>query len=172
MIHIYYGNGKGKSTAAAGLALRALGHGFSVLMFKFLKNRGGSGEDRFLEKFRKAKIVYAAAPVPLFLSGRDAKAREKARVSQVRLFGRILPYLEKKYRVVVLDEVLDLVRPGWIGVRDLIRLVQKVPSGTELVLTGHYADPLLLRSADLVTEMKKVKHYYDKGRAARKGIEF
>jgi cob(I)alamin adenosyltransferase len=172
MVHIYYGDGKGKTSAALGLVLRASSRKLPVLIIRFLKNPGVTGEDELLSKFMIADLVYPSAPTPLFPGKSGKDAGKKAFEAQVNLFRSIPDLVKKKNKVVILDEALDLVRLKLIRSRDLTDLFKKIGPGREIVATGHYMDRELERAADLVTEMKKVKHYFDRNLKARKGVEY
>ncbi len=144
-VHIYMGNGKGKTTAALGLALRAIGNGLKVIMYQFLKNRE-CGEHRI--KLNNFKIV---------------------RVNEFRVH-EILKEIES-YDIVIFDEILYAINKGVIRLEDVIKFINEKPKNVEIILTGRNAPKELIELADLVTEMRKIKHYFDKGIKARTGIE-
>lgn len=174
LISIYWGEGKGKTTAALGLALRALGHGFRVHLIQFFK--GGSkagfqeyGElialrrfDRFsVEQFGVSDWIIGR-PTPEQLGvGRRALAASREAISS------------GEYDLVILDEILYAVSLGVLSVEDILQLLRQKAPKTEVVLTGsHVRLPELEAVADLVTEVRKVKHPYDRGIKARRGIEY
>ena len=168
-VQVYTGNGKGKTTAALGLALRAAGQGLKVEIVQFLKGWPDYGE---------LKGVGMLAPyVALHQSGRDAFVLPNApEAEDVRLArqGWALAMeivLGRKADVVILDEINCAVDFGLIPEQELLDLVRRKPDGMELVLTGRNARPALIAAADLVTEMREVKHYYAQGVDARAGIE-
>ncbi|MDD5066493.1 MAG: cob(I)yrinic acid a,c-diamide adenosyltransferase [bacterium] len=172
MIQIYFGNGKGKTTAAIGQAVRFASYGFPVLMIKFLKRPNTSGEDRLLKKWKLIRIVHSSFPCPLSIGHLSRETRKKVFQSQRDLFFSLPRFLERPYRMIVLDEILDLVKPGIIRTEELVSGLRNAASQTEIILTGHYLNPRIKAQADLVTKMEKIKHYFNKGVKARKGIEF
>lgn len=167
MIQVYTGNGKGKTTAALGLALRAAGAGLRVYIAQFIKGRCYS-ELKALEKIKKIKIEQF---------GRSCFIKRKPRPQDIKLAQRGLEKIkeilaQKFYQVIILDEINVALKLRLLKLKDVIELLKKCPRNLELVLTGRYAHPQILNSADLVSEIKEVKHYFKKGIKARKGIEF
>jgi cob(I)alamin adenosyltransferase len=166
-IHVYTGDGKGKTTAALGLALRAAGAGFQVFIAQFMK-RGDYSEIKALERFGDL-IAIEQYGLGRFIRGYPdpediAAARQGLeRVREIFSVGRC--------QVVILDEANVASACGLFSPVDLLDLVNAKPDGVEVVLTGRNAAPEILARADLVTEMKMVKHYYQQGVAARTGIE-
>ncbi|MEE0858975.1 MAG: cob(I)yrinic acid a,c-diamide adenosyltransferase [Acutalibacteraceae bacterium] len=169
MVHIYYGDGKGKTTAAVGLAIRASGNGNSVLFTQFLKG-DISGERRILECIptvtmpklpEKVRFVFDLTP--------EEHAEYKERV--VKLFNYIKENINK-FDMIIADEIFSAVDVGFISLSDINELVTNCPKETELVLTGHNLDKSILVHADYATYMSKIKHPYDSGLKARQGIEF
>ena len=168
MIHIYTGNGKGKTTAALGLALRAVGAGKKVLMVQFLKD-GSSSELKAIRRIKNFEVKVFGKKG--FISKNNLTKKDFNLASQG--FNFIQKAIEsKKYDLIILDEINLMINFGLIKVEDLIKLIKKTPSKTELILTGRHASKKLIHLADLVTEMKETKHYFKKGLKARKGIEF
>lgn len=167
-VQIYTGEGKGKTTAAFGLALRTLGHGGSVFVVQFMK-KGKTGELRALSAFGdRIKITQTGPAGFLNDDNRDSFVLSAKRgLSDLK---RAL--LSGEYGLVIADELAVAVGLGLIPVEDVLELIRNKPSGPELVITGRYAPQELLDAADLVTEMREIKHYYKKGVRARKGIEF
>lgn len=166
-VQVYTGHGKGKTTAAFGLALRAAGAGLRVFIGQFIKKRKCS-EHAAVERFGDLLRVrqYGRG----FIMGRkpspaDARA---AREGYEEIKGVLL---SKDYDVVIMDEANVAVHYGLITVEDLLELISLRPRSVELVITGRYADPKVVKAADLVTEMREVKHYREKGVEARRGIE-
>lgn len=165
---VYTGNGKGKTTAAFGLALRAIGAGKKVFFAQFVKGKTYA-EIEAVKKFLPNFIIkqyglgcfIVNKPTP-----RDIEAAQKGlkEVTQIIESGY--------YDVVVLDEATIALYYNLFTIEDLLETIHKKPSPTELIITGRYAPPEVLDIADLVTEMKEVKHYYQKGVEAREGIEF
>lgn len=165
-IQIYTGNGKGKTTAALGLALRALGAGMRVFIGQFMKC-GEYSELRALRKFEPAVTVrqYGMPWLVRHPGEEDIAAARKglAESGDAAASG--------EYGLVILDEVCTAIRFGILPLEDVLALTAGRHGGTELVLTGRDAPDALVERADLVTEMREVKHYYHAGIPARKGIE-
>ena len=166
-VHLYTGNGKGKTTAALGLALRAAGAGLRVLIIQFVKGRSYS-EHKALEKLADSITVRKC--------GRSCFIRGKPGPADVRAARRGLEEARSavsagEYDIVILDEATVATHLNLFPTSDLVRLIDEKQSRVELVITGRYADPALLEKADLVTEMREVKHYYRSGVSARKGVE-
>ena len=170
LVHIYTGDGKGKTTAALGLSLRALGRGFKVCFIQFLKGRMKLGDGAFLALKRIRSFEYASYGTGKFVVGKPTR-RDFQEAS--RAFERAKDAIMKgKYEVVVLDEITHAVNLGLIDVDEVIELIQRKPSMVEVVLTGRAADQRLIDIADLVTEMREVKHPFSHRVEAREGIEF
>ena len=166
LVHIYTGNGKGKTTAAIGLAVRAAGRNLKVAFIQFIKGVQ-SGELIFMDKYKAFDIIQTGA------GNYRSKSKEKLR-NEAR---ETLSYAEKvitgdEYDLVVLDEICVALHEGMISVEQVLDLLDKKPQRLELVLTGRNAPQELIERADLVTEMRMVKHPFNEGIAARPGIEF
>ena len=167
--HVYTGSGKGKTTAALGLALRAVGRGLRVIVIQFLKGPEGSGEfkaaDKLAPELRIQPIGRAGvlSPSDLTPADGDLAARALERAMEVTT--------DSKWDVVILDEILTACSLGLVKVGDILGIMGARPEGVELVLTGRGAPGEVVERADLVTEMKEVKHYFRKGVAGRSGIE-
>jgi len=168
-LQVYTGNGKGKTTAALGLALRAAGHGMKTFIVQFLKGQP-SGEIMAvrrleplvrIEQFGRQGFIRVG-------EGPDDADVERAR----RGLRRVAEILESgEYRIVVLDEVNTAVHFKLLTETEVLEVVDRRPPDVEMVLTGRYAPPAFLEKADLVTEMKSLKHYFEAGVRARTGIE-
>jgi len=167
-VHVYTGNGKGKTTAAFGLALRAANAGFCVYICQFLKGRATSECETLnflpgnitLKQCGHSRFVDSTAPQK---SDRDL-AGFALRESRAALTSGL-------YDMIILDEINVATLFQLIDVQDVLNLIAEKPPHTELVLTGLGASPELIKVADLVTDMREVKHYYHDGVMARKGIE-
>jgi len=167
-IQVYTGNGKGKSTAAFGLAMRAAGAGLRVFIAQFMK-AGNYSEIKAMSRFKtlvKVKQFGAGRFIRGKPSAHDLMAAKKGLDEVRRVF------LGRKADVVIMDEINVAIAAGVVPLKDLFTLLDLRPDGVELVLTGRRAAPALISKADLVTEMKEIKHYYSKGIKARRGIEF
>ncbi|MDI7260041.1 MAG: cob(I)yrinic acid a,c-diamide adenosyltransferase [Thermodesulfobacteriota bacterium] len=169
LIQVYTGNGKGKTTAALGLALRAVGHGLKVLIIQFMKGTLKYGE---LESAQNLAPYLTIKPF-----GREtfvSKATPDAIDIQLAQEGFSLAKKaieSSEYDIVILDEINIAIDYELIPLSDLLHLLDSKPDTVELVLTGRNARPEIMEKADLVTEMVERKHYYKKGTKARKGIE-
>lgn len=166
-VHVYTGNGKGKTTAALGLALRALGHGMRVYIAQFLKGMD-YGELHSLRFFPNVTLERFGRPK--FVHGKPDEEDMKLALHGLNRCREAISSGE--YDVVILDEANIAVHLGLFSVQDLLDVISKRHERTEVILTGRYAPKELIDAADLVTEMVEVKHYYTKGVQARKGIEF
>lgn len=166
-VQVYTGDGKGKTTAALGLALRAVGAGLRVFIAQFLKGMKYS-ELSSLEKV-SGQITLRQYGTECFIHGRPGE--EDFRLTRLGLKESREAMLSGKYQMVILDEANIAVHFGLLKVEDLVELIAIKPEGLELVITGRYARPEILEKADLVTEMKEIKHYYASGVQAREGIE-
>jgi cob(I)alamin adenosyltransferase len=166
LIQIYTGEGKGKTTAALGLALRAAGRGMRVCFIQFCKGET-SGEHLFVSKFPAFDILRPSESNCF----RTPDAQLQAEASQTLLLAEE-KMLSGKYDLLVLDEINIAVWRGFISIQQVLDLLDKKPASLELVLTGRYAPEELIQRADLVTEMKLIKHNFQQGIPARKGIEF
>lgn len=166
-IQVYTGSGKGKTTAALGLALRAVGAGLRVYIAQFIKVRRCS-EHLFLERFND-QITIRQFGRGFFLKRKPNKGDIQAAQDGLRELQAIIR--SKEYDVVILDEANVAVRYNLLSLNDLLGLMDLKPASTELIITGRYADDKVLEKADLVTEMRAIKHYREKGVKARRGIE-
>ena len=204
MIHIYCGDGKGKSTAAAGLALRCAGYGNNVLFVRFFKN-DCSGE---LKGLRMMPEIELLSPRKSFGFYWNLSEQEKAELKQVcrdcleevewRISRKVGEKPEEKgadrqlceedhwiftketknaegngaYKMLVLDEIMAVMKYEIITVEEMLEFLKRLPENMEVVMTGRNPDLRLVEAADYVSEIRKIKHPYDKGVTARKGIEF
>lgn len=166
-VQVYTGKGKGKTTAALGLAFRAAGAGLSVFIGQFVKRRRCS-EHRVLEQFGDSITIKQYGKG--FILGRRPRPSDiKAAHDGLTELRSIIQ--SGDYDVVILDEANVATHYNLISVDDLLALITSKAKKTELVITGRYADKRIIRAADLVTEMKAIKHYSEKGVKARSGIE-
>lgn len=168
-IQVYTGNGKGKTTAALGLALRAAGRGLKVCMIQFMKGGGPYGEHLAAEMLKPYLTI-----IPTGREGwvkRDNPDPEDVRLAREALRMGREALTGGEYDLVILDEVNGAVSFGLLDVNELLDLMRLKPASVELVLTGRNAHERVMEAADLVTEMREVKHYYKTGVASRIGIE-
>ena len=169
MIHLYYGEGKGKTTAAVGLAVRAAGAGKRVLLTQFFKN-GHSSEIKALSAIDGVEIM-----LPQEYRGRYKNMNEEERSAvndSYHVFLRAFIEKATEYDAVILDEAVSAYLYGMLEPDDLLRFLKDEGQNREIVLTGRAPLPELLALADYATEMRKEKHPFDQGVKARKGIEF
>jgi len=167
-IHVYTGPGKGKTTAALGLGLRAAGAGLKVHMMQFMKGR----------RYSELEAIENLANFTFSQHGRDEfVSKENPEQVDIDLaqegFAQAKDIIKNsKYDLVILDELNVVVDYNLVKLDDVIRLIEQKPEKLELVLTGRDAHPEIIKSADLVTEMLEIKHPYQQGVTARKGIDF
>jgi len=167
MIQVYTGNGKGKTTAAFGLALRAAGAGQKVYICQFCKGKDYC-EHESLKKIKNIKVEQYGATCFI----RRAPSKNDIKLAQAGLAAAKNAIHANYYKLVVLDEINVALKLKLISLKDLLSLIKETPKRIELVLTGRSAHPEILKIADLVSEIKEVKHYFKQGIKARQGIEF
>ncbi|MFW6113996.1 MAG: cob(I)yrinic acid a,c-diamide adenosyltransferase [Actinomycetota bacterium] len=169
MIQVYTGSGKGKTTAALGQALRALGHGARVYMIQFMKGR------------TYGELLAAESCLPDFsivMSGRDEFVKKgapddidlKMATEGLKLARKVVT--EGEYDMLILDEINVAVDYGLLDLEGVLDFLRSCPEDMEVVCTGRYAAPEIIEMADMVSEVKEIKHHYQKGVAMRKGIEY
>ena len=171
LVQIYTGDGKGKTTAAAGLALRAAGRGLRVVFIQFLKS-SDSGEVMLIEKSIPEIQVKRFCSQSKFIWNMNDDEREILKSETRDGYDEALNIaVEGECDILILDEIFGSCRNGFITVGEILGLIQKKSSGVELVLTGRDAPVEIIEASDLVTEMKNIKHPYDAGIQSRDGIE-
>ena len=170
LVHIYEGNGKGKTTAGVGLAIRCAGCGFDVVYSQFLKD-GSTGEMSILRKIPNITVMVEEKHFPFsFLMTEEEK--KEATAYYTRLFEQVTSYAtEHRSRLLVMDELLDLCNAELIDISKVVEFLKNRPEELEVVLTGRNPKPELVELADYITKMDKVKHPFEQGVPARKGIE-
>jgi cob(I)alamin adenosyltransferase len=169
LVQIFTGDGKGKTSAALGTVVRALGQGLRVCIVVFMKGDYPYSEWKFLQDI--PGVTVARFGFTSFTDPNNIKPEEKEQAEAALTYARRV-MLAGEYDMVVLDEVNVASDWGLIKVEDVINLVNKRPPFVELILTGRSADDRLVEIADMVTECRKVKHPYDKGILARQGIDY
>jgi cob(I)alamin adenosyltransferase len=169
LVQLFTGDGKGKTSAAIGSVIRALGHGQKVFIAFFMKGHHPSGEFHILS--RMPGVTMASFGSGGLVDPDNVKAEEKEGAEKGLAAAREA-MLSGKYDLVVLDEVNVAAFFGLVAVDDILKLIADKPPDVELILTGRRADTKLVQAADLVTECLKIKHPYDIGVEARGGIEF
>ena len=175
LVQIYTGDGKGKTTAAFGLALRAAGQGNKVLIYQFLKPPSLDIGERFALQLGAVRIRVEALDVPWDMSKSmdDEKAVKEMQSAISEVLERITETAEKNfYDCIILDEIVFCLSKGLAKLEDIKNIIDKRDPAVEIVLTGRGATKELMALADLVTEMKNIKHPFDKGLPPRRGIEF
>lgn len=168
MVHLYTGTGKGKTSAALGMIVRATGAGMRVLLFQFLK-KGHFSEIRSLRK-RFPEVTVVQCGDGCFVRGKPSALARKSAAAGLSALTRKMR--SGRYDLVVADEICTAVAAGVIPASSVVAFVRKRPKHVELILTGRGAASCIAKCADLVTEMKCRRHYFDRGVKARKGIEF
>ena len=169
MLHIYTGNGKGKTTASIGLATRFLGHNKKVCIIQFMKKNVEYGEITFFETIPNIDIIQFGTPDFVDKNNPKKIDIEEAVIGFQKAKEIIL---SKKYDLVILDELNVALDFELVGLEEVFSFIKKHKDDLELVITGRSAPPELLEVADLVTEMKEIKHYYQKDISAREGTEY
>lgn len=165
--HVYTGDGKGKTSAAMGLAMRAFGAGLNIFMAQFVKGMKYSEQETF--KVLADHLTVKQYGRGCFIKNDPVEEDIKAAQEGLKEVKKIM--LSGKYQVVILDEANIATFYNLFSVDDLLDLIKEKPDDIELVITGRRADSRIIEAADLVTDMKEVKHYYQDGVAARVGIE-
>ena len=169
LVQIFTGDGKGKTSAALGTVLRALGHGLRVYIVYFMKGDYPYGERRILSKLPSVDFTSFGGSGFTDRANIQPEAIEQAKQA---LAAASEAMLSGKYDLVVLDEVNLAAAWKLVELDEVIRLIEDKPQDVELILTGRHADTKLVKMADLVTEMLKIKHPYDKGIEVRRGIDY
>ncbi len=168
LVMVFTGDGKGKTTAAIGTAVRACGHGMRVCMIQFIKGDRQTGEVKVAERLSP---YFEILPLGRGFVGRGREgehvraAKEALRVAREKM-------VSERYQILILDEVNNAISLGLIGLEELLNLIEDKPDDLHLILTGRDAHPAVIDRADLVTEMKDIKHPYRRGVRAQKGIDF
>jgi cob(I)alamin adenosyltransferase len=169
LVYIFTGDGKGKTSAALGVVLRALGHGMRVHITHFMKGDYPYGERDVLSKL--PNVTVASFGSLKFVDPANVKP-EEIEQARLALAAAREAMLSGDYDLIVLDEVNIAVAWKLVELDEVVRLIEDKPKNVELILTGRQADTKLVQLADLVTEMLKIKHPYDEGVPARKGIDY
>lgn len=172
LVLVYTGNGKGKTTAAFGLALRAVGHGEAVYVVQFMKGPGRTyGETEAARRFLSEWLTVVQSGRDAFVNRTNPSEEDRALARQgLELARRAM--LSGRYQLIILDEVNVAVDFGLLSVKDVLDLLDDRPPDVDVVLTGRYAPAELVARADTVSEVREIKHHYRQGVTAREGIEF
>ena len=171
LIIVFTGNGKGKTTAAMGQALRAVGQGMKVLMLQFIKGTWEYGE---LESIKKLGPDFKIKPLGKGFIRSKSKLDDKEAIENINQSWKQAEneIYSDRYDMVILDEINYVIDFGLLPVDKMLTLLEKKPARLHIVLTGRNAHEKVIEKADLVTEMKEIKHQYAKGIKSQKGIEF
>jgi cob(I)alamin adenosyltransferase len=171
LIIVNTGNGKGKTTAALGMGMRAWGQGFKVLVIQFIKGGWMYGELQAAEKMGPAFVIRQMGEGFVKNCPPEEQAEHQLAAEEALLMAKT-EILSEQWDMVILDEINYAIKFGLAPLGKVLELLEVKPSHLHLVLTGRDADPAVIDKADLVTEMKEIKHPYKKGIKAQKGIEF
>lgn len=169
LVEVFTGDGKGKTSAALGIALRASGHDLKVFIVYFMKGNFPYGEQKVLPQL--SNVTFAKFGQLSFVDPNNVKEEEKIEAKKA-LDTAKKAMLSNNYDVIILDEINVAVTWKLIDLNEVINLIQEKPEKVELILTGRYADEKLIAAADLVTNMTKIKHPYDEGILSREGIDY
>lgn len=172
LVIVYTGDGKGKTTAALGMALRAAGHGEKTLMVQFIKSFQNYGEIKFVKKHDCGIEIKTMGKGYVKIKGDRHPFEEHVKTAKKALQYAKEQILSKKYDIVVLDEINIALDKKLITVQEIAELIQQKPPDLHLILTGRTAPKKLIQIADLVSEVREIKHPYRKGVLAQKGIEY
>lgn len=170
LIHIYCGDGKGKTSAATGLAIRCSGAGKKVVFAQFLKN-GCSSEISVLKNVDNIDICVCCKPHG-FVTNMSDRELNDAKCDYTELLSKVIEKAKEGVDLLVLDEIISSCNLGIVNEKTVVEFLKNKPKELEVVLTGREPSNELLSLADYITEMKKIKHPFEKGISARKGIEF
>ena len=169
LVQVYTGNGKGKTTASLGLVFRALGHGFRIHVMQFMKGQTTYGELESAKQFTDSLTIEQVG-LPSFVK-HGKQASEDREMAQKALSRAQVLVASGDYDLVVLDELNCAIDFDLVELDVVKELIRSKPAHTELVITGRNAHPDIVDLADLVTEMREIKHYFNAGQVARVGIE-
>lgn len=171
LIHIYCGDGKGKTTAAMGLAMRAAGRNKKVLLTQFLKDNE-SGELNSLEKLKDNIVLLKGAPVIKFFKFMSPEEQNITKKEHEERFEKVTKKaVEEKFDLLIMDEIIASINLNLISLDEVIEFLKNKPKTLEVVLTGRNPNEKLVELSDYVSEIKAIKHPYEKGISSRIGIE-
>jgi len=170
-VHIYCGDGKGKTSAATGLALRAAGSGMKVLFARFLKTETSS-ELRILDQIPEIRVIHLSKSFSFYKSSTEAQKREMTEFYRKLWEDVRNEAMSGSWQLLVLDEIMAACRLGILSAAQVADFLDHRPPELEVVMTGRNPAPELLERADYISEVRKLRHPYDRGLQARKGIEY
>ncbi len=171
MKHVYYGDGKGKTTAAVGLAVRAAGSNMKVLFIQFLKTEF-SGERHVLSHTENVTLTFCPLELKFTFEMNDSEKQQASKIFKGIFDSAATTALTERYDVVVFDEIFDVINNEMLSEASVYEFITNAPSSMEIIMTGHNPPQRFIDIADYVTEFKKIKHPYDRGITGRIGIEF
>lgn len=172
LIIVYTGKGKGKTTAALGMALRAIGHNYKICMIQFIKGSWHYGEMSSSKKLEPDFELTAVGKgfVGILDDKTPKEVHQKIAKEAIEIAKEKI--ISEKYNIIILDEINYAVNLGLVELADVLNLIKNKPQGVTLVLTGNHVKQEIIDVADLVTEMKEIKHPFQRGIRAKKGIDF
>ena len=172
LVIVYTGKGKGKTTAALGIALRAIGHNYKICMIQFIKGSWHYGEMTSSKRLEPEFELIAVGKGFVGIIDDKSPREEHERVAQDALSLSREKIRSEKYDIIILDEINYAINLGLIKLEDVLDLIKKKPTKLNIVLTGNHVKNEIIEIADLVTEMKEIKHPFKSGIKAKKGIDF
>jgi cob(I)alamin adenosyltransferase len=173
LVIVYTGNGKGKTTAALGLALRATGYNQKVLILQFIKGTWETGELKAIEKLKTSlQIKQLGKGFITFKNGKAMATKEQKNNALQSFKYAYKKVISNLYNIIILDEINNLIDYKLVDVNKIIDLIKNKPSRLSLVLTGRDAHKKIINISDIVTEMKEIKHIFKKGIKAKKGLDY
>ena len=172
LVIVYTGKGKGKTTAALGMALRAIGYDYKVCMIQFIKGSWHYGEMTSSKRLEPEFELTAVGKGFVGIMDDKSPIEDHKKIADEALAIAREKISSERYEIVILDEINYAINLGLVGLDDVINLVRQRPEGVSIVLTGNHAKDQIIEMADLVTEMREVKHPFQSGVRAKKGIDF
>ncbi|MDR3089062.1 MAG: cob(I)yrinic acid a,c-diamide adenosyltransferase [Desulfobulbaceae bacterium] len=166
---VYTGNGKGKTTASLGMAVRALGHGYPVTVIQFIKGNAHCGEHNLSEPFAGLLQFHVTGKG---FTWKSENLEEDIALARAAWDLAARTIAEGKVRLLILDELTYLIRYKMVDEDEILEAIGKRPDDMDIVVTGRHASEKMIAAADLVTEMTEIKHPYSQGIPARKGVDF
>lgn len=171
MKHLYFGDGKGKTTAAVGIAVRASGSNLKVLFVQFLKTEF-SGERHVLSHTENVTLTLCPADLKFTFQMNEKEKAQAAKIFKGIFDRSVTLALTEKYDMVVFDEIIDAINAEMLTESEVVEFITNAPSSMEIIMTGHNPSQKMIDLCDYVTEFKKIKHPYDRGITGRIGVEF
>ena len=172
LVIVYTGNGKGKTTAALGMALRAVGYNYKICMIQFIKGSWHYGEMTSSSRLEPEFELIAIGKGFVGIIDDKSPREEHKKIAQEALRLSREKIESEKYDIIILDEINYAINLGLIKLEDVLDLIKNKPEKLNLVLTGNHAKKEIIEIADLVTEMREIKHPFKSGIKAKKGIDF